>query len=149
MVPMRKSKERDKESRLKDLTAYGVEYSTKDGVNFFTTNVPTPFEFWPTTGAWLNRATRERGKDFADLKSQLLSGSGKSVEPSKDQTPIPSVERTPKQKADRSIRVNVNMDGKFFSVSSKRFAVTDASQMDGAREQLMRDIAAAIDAELQ
>lgn len=149
MVPMRKSKERDKESRLKELTGFGIEYSTKDGVSFFTTNVPTPFEFWPTTGAWLNRATRERGKDFADLKSQLLSADGEPVADNRCYAPPAPVERAQKSKGDRCIKVNVNVDGRFFSVSSKRFAVTDASQMQGAREQLMRDIAAAIDAELQ
>lgn len=139
---MKPSKAAVAASNLKLLRSAGIEFDTKDGVSYFTTNTPDSYDFWPTTGAWFNKTAKQRGKGLESVIRSMKDG---CMEPA---TQAPKKHDKPVRGEVYVLKVNLNINGNFTCVSSKRFAVTDASLRD-VREKALADVTAVIDRELQ
>ena len=139
---MKASKQEALQRNLALLKQARIEFTTVDGISYATTGPGDVYEFWPTTGSWFNKATGARGKDLRHIVSR--NGVCSAPEPA---------EASPRGRATTGssyvLKINLNIEGAFVSISSKRFAVTDARATADVREKALRDVAAAIDRELK
>lgn len=147
---MKPSKEAAAKRNLAMLKKAGITFGTKDGVSYFTTNTPDSWDFWPTTGAWFNKTTKTRGGDFKEAVSKMGDCSPIQHGHLPNPRSNPSIKQPDAPRAGEvyQLKVNLNINGNYTCVSSKRFTVTDASVVD-VREKALADVTIAIDRELQ
>lgn len=139
---MKASKAATAKRNLELLVREGICYDSKDGITYFTTNTPDKYDFWPTTGAWFNKTAKQRGEGLESVIRSMKDG---CMEPAAQ---VPKKHDKPTHGEVYVLKVNLNINGNFTCVSSKRFTVTDASARD-VREKALADVTAAIDRELQ
>lgn len=139
---MNASKAANAKRNLELLVSEGICYDSKDGISYFATNTPDKYDFWPTTGAWFNKTTKQRGQGLESVIRSMKDGCMEAA------TQAPKKHNKPARGEVYVLKVNLSINSNFTCVSSRKFAVTDASLRD-VREKSLADVTAAIDRELQ
>lgn len=139
---MKASKQEALQRNLALLKQAHIEFTTVDGISYVTTGHGDVYEFWPTTGSWFNKSTGARGNGLRNIVSRI----GPAVESA---PAVPDPRAKAASGGSYVLKISLNIEGTFTSVSSKRFAITDARTTVDVREKALRDVAAAIDRELK